>query len=212
MARRIKRPEWWLLMLEMGDRFYPRNFQGDTKDLEKMERFGWYFWRPFLRKQNDSVQFSSMCVWACFHRKKHWFRCSALPKKLNHTSALFKVRCYTKPAPSTWKTQVQFLNHTSGWNGKTSFINLLKSSWRFQSHQEDPSPSSVTFHFSWLKNYPGCYSIRKWRKPDEMEWVNHVTLWDYIGNFPKSAKKLRELQSLLEHRDFWVLKQKPSSK
>lgn len=26
-------------MLEMGDKFYPRNFHGDTKDLEKMERF-----------------------------------------------------------------------------------------------------------------------------------------------------------------------------
>lgn len=37
---------------------------GDTKDLEKMEslKFGWYVWQPFLRKQNDSVQFSSMCV------------------------------------------------------------------------------------------------------------------------------------------------------
>jgi len=152
MARRIKRPEWWLLMLEMGITFTWEIPWRHKRSRENGNlKFGWYFWRPFLRKQNDSVQFSSMCV-DVFSQKKHCFRCSALPKKPNHTSALFKVRCYTKPVPSTWKTQVQFSNHTSGWNGKTSFINLRKSSGGFKIIRKiRPHHLQVKFHFSWLK-------------------------------------------------------------
>lgn len=157
------------------------------------------------------ILFNSVpCVWTCFHKKNTVL--DVLPYQKKQTTHLLFLRSVVIQNQSLQRGKPKSSSRIIplGEMEKHPSLNLRKSSGGFKIIRKiRPHHLQVKFHFSWLK-ITRILLHRKCKLAEtELKSCDVTTL---IGNFPKSAKKLRELQSLLEHRDFWVLKQKPSSK